>query len=79
MATTGNLLKIFYEKECLLQLNVRIKVRTKQRVSFFIVLPSTAPLSHRKPALAQISCRNQATDQRNGLYLDERVEIRGLL
>jgi hypothetical protein len=62
---------IFYEKECFLQLHVRIKLRTKQRVSFFIVLPSAAPLSHRKPALVQTSCRDQDTDKRNELHLEK--------
>jgi hypothetical protein len=73
---------IFNEKECLLKLRVRIQVRTKQRVWFFNVLPTTAPLSHRKPALAQIShdtCRDQDTDKRNKIHLDVKVEFRGLL
>ena len=73
---------IFYDKECVLKLHVPIKVRTKQLVSFFIVLRSTAPLSHRELALAQIShytCRDRDTDKRNELHLDERVDFRGLL
>jgi hypothetical protein len=39
-------------------------------------------VSHRKPALVQTShdtCRDQDTDKRNGLHLDETAEIRGLL
>jgi hypothetical protein len=71
-----------YEKECLLQLHERVKERTKQRISFSIVLPSTTPLTHRTLALAQTShdtCRDQDTDKRNEMYLDERVDFRVLL
>ena len=73
---------IFHEKECLLKLHVRIQVTTMQKASCFIVFPSTAPLSHREPALARTSrdaCRDQDTDKRNELNLDEMVQFRGLL
>jgi hypothetical protein len=58
------------------------KLERSRESLFFNVLPSMAPLSHGKRALAQLShdtCRDQDTDKRNELYLDERVEFRGSL
>ena len=52
------------------------------RGSLYQLFPFKAPLSHRKPALDQISHdtrRDQDTDKRNELYLDEKVEFMCLL